>query len=83
MSSRVNSLVGAGYIRRVMLDGRPLLLALTARGGRVIDVEVIDEPPQPKGARICNASMHGTPLDLDRHTHMGRIGLAMCGVGGR
>lgn len=83
LSSRLNHLVGSGYLRREILNGRPLLLRLTAKGGRTIDVLVTDEPPPPKEARICNASMRGTTLDLSRHTHMGRIGLAMCGAGGR
>jgi len=75
--------VSSGYLQRVPVDGRPLGLRLTAKGGRAIGVLVIDEPPPPKEARICNASMVGTTLDLSRHTHMGRVGLAMCGVGGR
>jgi|GEM_PF-2561790 len=83
LSSRINNLVSAGYMRRVMQGGRPVLLALTAKGGRAIDVDVADEPPPIKEARICNAAMRGTPLDLSRHTHMGRIGLAMCGASGR
>lgn len=82
LSSRVNNLVSAGYLRRELLDGRPQLVRLTAKGGRAIDVLVIDEPPPAKEARICNASVC-TTLDLSRHTHMGRIGLAMCGMGGR
>lgn len=83
LSSRVNNLVGAGYMRRDTIDGRPLLLSLTAKGGRAIDVLVIDPPPAPKEARICNAAMVGQPLDLSRHVHMGRVGLAVYGVAGR
>ena len=82
LASRIAALVNHGYVTRVRQGDRVVGAALTNKGRLILGLQPVQEPEQIKPVRICNASMRGTFLDLSRDTHMGRIGLAMCGVGG-
>ena len=82
LASRIAGLVAHGYVSRVRQPGRAMGVALTNKGRVALGLQPMHEPQVVKEVRICNASMRGTLLDLSRDVHMGRIGLAMCGVGG-
>ena len=82
LAARIAGLVTHSYLTRIKNGGRVPDVALTNKGRVALGLQPLHEPQEVKEVRICNASMRGTLLDLSRDVGMGRIGLAMCGVGG-
>jgi hypothetical protein len=84
ITSRLGSLVDTTYLRRIKtasFDG----YAIANKGRVTIGAAVRateDDAPAARATRICNASSR-LPFNPATDVHMGRVGLAMRGVGGR